>query len=359
MALPTSALYSARPSFELDGSASAELTDHVLSLVVTETAEGLSRCELVVGNWSGTSEHGYLFNLRDVVDFGAELAIRIGDGDRAGSIFNGHVTGIEAHYPTARPPEIVFLAEDRLQDLRMTRHTRSFDDASDADVISEVVSAHGLTPEVDIDGPTHKHVAQLNASDLAFIRDRARIADADVWIDGSTVHVVAHARRESEEVTLTFGRDLFEVSVLADLAGQRSKVVVAGWDVAAKEAIAAEATVDAIRSELGQDTAGVDLLEQKLDARTETLVHTAPTTTAEAQARADAELRLRARRFLVASARAEGDARLRVGTRVRLAGLGPGFNGAYTLVEVEHTFDGRLGYQTRFRAERPGIGGAQ
>jgi phage protein D len=359
MALPTSALYSARPSFELGGSESAELTDHVLSLVVAETADGLARCELVVGNWSGTSEHGYLFNQRDVVDFGSELTVRIGDGDRAGRVFQGRVTGIEAHYPAARPPEIVFLAEDHLQDLRMTRRTRTFEDASDADVIRDVVSAHGLTPQIDIDGPTHKHVAQLNLSDLAFVRDRARVADADVWIDGSTVHVVARARRRSETVTLTFARDLYEASVLADLAGQRSKVVVAGWDVAAKEAIAAEAAIDAVRSEIGQDTAGVDLLEQKLGARTETLVHTAPATTAAAQACADAELRARSRRFLVATGRSEGDSRLRVGARVRLAGLGRSFSGAYTLVEVEHTFDGRLGYHTRFRAERPGIGGAQ
>jgi phage protein D len=359
MALPTSALYSARPTFAVGGSDSAELTDHALSLVVSDAIDGLARCELVVGNWSGASEHGYLFNQRDVVDFGAELKISIGDGDRAGVVFAGRVTGIEAHYPASRPPEMVFLAEDRLQDLRMTRRTRSFEDASDADVIRQVVNGHGLTPEIDIDGPTYKHVAQLNTSDLAFIRDRARVADAELWLAGKTVHVVARNGNSSGPVTLTFGRDLYEVSILADLSGQRSTVVVAGWDVAAKEAIAAEATVSAIRSELGDDTAGVDLLEQKLDARSETIVHTAPTTTDEAQARADAELRARARRFLVATARSEGDARLRIGTRVKLAGLGAGFDGTFTLVEVEHTFDGRLGYQTRFRAERPGIGGLQ
>ncbi len=79
----------------------------------------------------------------------------------------------------------------------MTRRTRSFEDASDEDVIRDVVSAHGLTASIDVDGPTHHHVAQANQSDLAFIRDRARLVDADVWIDGSTVHVVARgaARR--------------------------------------------------------------------------------------------------------------------------------------------------------------------
>jgi phage protein D len=318
----------------------------------------MTRCELVTGNWAGgNGAGGYLFNERSIVDFGSEIAIRLGDGDRSGSVFRGQVTGIEANYPEARAPEIVFLAEDRLQDLRMTRRTRSFEEASDEDIIRAVVSAHGLTPSIDIEGPTHRHVAQTNQSDLAFIRDRARTVDADVWIDGQDVHAVARTRRSGDEITLTYNSDLHEVSILADLAGQRSRFVVAGWDAGAKEPIVATADVAAIRPELAGDTSGIELLEQAFEARADTIVHTAPATTEEAQAQADMALRTSARRFVVATGRSEGDARLRVGARVRLADLGPGFTGAYTLVEVEHTFDTRLGYLTRFRAERPGLGG--
>lgn len=359
MSLPTSALYTARPQVDLDGETSADLTDRVLSVVVTETVEGMSRCELVAGNWDGSdAAHGYVFNARDIVDFGSLIEVRLGDGDRGGTVFSGHLTGIEAHYPQTRAPEIVFLAEDRLQDLRMTRRTRSFEDASDEDVMRDVITSHGLMAELDVEGPTHGHVAQLNLSDLAFIRDRARLVDADVRIDGSTVHVVARSRRASDEVTLTYNADLREVSVLADLSRQRSTVVVAGWDSAAKEAISARAEAAAISAELNGDTSGIDLLARAFTPRTDTIVHTAPATAEAAQAQADMALRTSARRFVTATGRAEGDARLRPGVRVRLDRLGPGFNGSYTLVEVEHTFDEHLGYQTRFRAERPGLGGS-
>jgi uncharacterized protein len=359
MALPTSALYSARPIIQVDGSDSASLTDRVLSLIVTETIEGMSRCEIVAGNWrGGDSSDGYVFNDRATVDFGTRVGVRLGDGDRAGTVFDGLVTGIEAHYPQSRPPEIVFLAEDRLQELRMTRRTRSFEEASDEDVIREVVSAHGLTASIDVDGPTHPFVAQLNQSDLAFIRERARLVDADLWIEGSTVHVASQGRSGEEDVTFTYNADLHEVSILADLARQRSTIMVAGWDVAAKEPIAAQAGASAIQSELGNDTSGIDLLEGAFTARTDTIVHTSPTTTAAAQAQADMALRTAARRFVTASGLTEGDARLRAGTRVRLAGLGAGFNGRFTLVEVEHAFDAQRGYQTRFRAERAGLGSA-
>lgn len=359
MALPTGSFYSARPTVQVDGSDSALLTERTLTLTVTETSEGMSRCELVAGNWgSAESADGFVFNDRSAVGFGTRVAVALGDGDRAGTVFDGLVTGMEAHYPMGRPPEITFLAEDRLQELRMTRRTRSFEEASDEDVIRDVVGAHGLSASIDVSGPTHHHVAQANQSDLAFIRERARLVDADVWIDGSTVHVAARGRSGREDLTLTYNADLHEVSVFADLARQRSTVVVAGWDVSAKEAIAAEAGSSAIQAELGDDTSGISLLEEAFAARTDTIVHTAPATSAVAQAQADMALRTSARRFVTATGLAEGDTRLRAGARVALAGLGAGFNGRYTLVEVEHVFDGGAGYRTRFRAERPGLGGA-
>src|SRR3954453_18181844 len=129
MALPTGAFYSARPVIQLDGADSPDLTDRALSLIVIETTEGMSRCEIVAGNWGGqSSSDGFVFNDRGTVDFGSRVAVTIGDGGRAGTVFDGVVTAREAHYPQSRPPEMVFLAEDRLQELRMTRRTRSFEE---------------------------------------------------------------------------------------------------------------------------------------------------------------------------------------------------------------------------------------
>src|SRR5438067_712556 len=82
--------------------------------------------------------------------------------------FDGHVSAIEALFGEAKSPEIAVLLEDRFQDLRMTRRTRTFTDSSDADVIRGIVGDHGLEADVDVSGPRHKVVAQVNQSDLAF-----------------------------------------------------------------------------------------------------------------------------------------------------------------------------------------------
>ena len=148
------------------------------------------------------------------------------------------------------------LAEDRFQDLRMTRRTRTFVDVSDADVINQIANEHGLSPEVNVTGPTYKVLAQINQSDLAFLRERARAIDAELWMEGSTLNAQSRANRNGGTLQMTYGNELREFSVLADLAGQRTSVTVSGWDVSSKSELKYEATDAIISGELNGDTSG-------------------------------------------------------------------------------------------------------
>lgn len=350
-------IYAAQPSVTIDGENEPAVARGVLSLMVAESTEGLYRCETVIGNWGGErGSLGFAYSDRRLLDFGKALTISIGAGDRAGKIFEGRVTGLESHFPQTRAPEIAVLAEDRLQDMRMTRRTRTFDDMSDEDVIGRIASDHGLTADLDIQGPTHAVLAQVNQSDLAFLRERARAVDAELWVDGDTLRAATRTRRGDAAVKLTYGANLHEASVLADLALQRTSVTVAGWDVAAKDGIAHEAGASTVQPELNGHDGGPALLESAFGARKESVVHTVPLTAAEAQARAEAMMRAASRRFVTARGVAEGDARLRVGGIVELVGLDDLFAGEYHLTETRHTFDLEHGYRTHFRAERPGLG---
>jgi phage protein D len=266
--------------------------------------------------------------------------------------------GLQATFPEGAPPRIRVLADDRLQDLRMTRRSRTFSDVSDADAIRTVASDHSLTPDIDASGPTHKVLAQVNQSDLAFIRERARAVDAEAWVEGSTLHVKQRGTRDAGRVELTWQHQLREFEVTADLASQRTSVTVSGWDVSAKEAVASEATSSAIGSEVGSDTSGVSILEN-IAARKENLAHIVPATTSEGRAAAEAFFRTSARRFVCGHGVAETSTGLRVGSRVELKELGPLFSGKYTVTAVRHRFDTAHGIRTEFDVERPGIGQAR
>jgi len=353
MADETTGLKESRPTVVVDNEVNGPLGGGLLTLMIVENTNGLYRCEAKFGNWGEkNSTTDFLYFDRSVLDFGKDFEIKLGND----SIFKGKIMGLEGNFPEGQSPEISVLAEDRFQDLRMTRRTRTFADVSDADVIKQIATDHGLTPEVDVPGPTYKVLAQVNQSDLAFIRDRARSIDAEVWMSDKTLHAKAHTGRNGDKLQMTYGNQLREFNVLADLAMQRTSVAVNGWNISNKAAMQFEATDSAISSELNGDTSGVSILQSALGERKEALAHTIPLNDQEAQHEAEAFFRMSARRFVVGHGTAETNKSLRAGSQLDLQGLGPLFNGKYYVAEVKHIFDSTKGLRSEFRSERVGIG---
>lgn len=358
--MPTNAnspIAPARPEIRIAGQVDTDLANGLLYLEVAERSDGLARCEALFGNWGGRDGGtGFLYNDRRKLDFGKAVEIRLGPD----KLFTGRIMALEGRYPEGVPPQIAIYAEDKFQDLRMTRRSRSFPDLSDADIMARVASDHGLTPRIDVSGPTHRLLAQVNQSDLAFLRDRARAIGAEIWVDGDELHAAPRASRTGgTPLELAYGARLREFRVVADLAMQRSSFAVAGWDVGGKQAIRQVADAGLLQSELNQGDSGPSILGQALGTRDETLAHGIPLSADEARARAEAMLRLFGRRFVVGRGIAEPDARLRVGSQVTLGGLGDLFDGTYYVAESRHLFDNRLGFRTEFAVERPGLGRPQ
>ncbi|HET6972562.1 MAG TPA: contractile injection system protein, VgrG/Pvc8 family [Pyrinomonadaceae bacterium] len=353
MADETTGLKESRPTVVVNNEVNGPLGGGLLTLMIVENTNGLYRCEAKFGNWGEkNSTTDFLYFDRSVLEFGKDFEIKLGND----SIFKGKIMGLEGNFPEGQSPEISVLAEDRFQDLRMTRRTRTFTDVTDADVIKQIATDHGLTPEVDLSGPTYKVLAQVNQSDLAFIRDRARSIDAEVWMSDKTLHAKAHTGRNGDKLQMTYGNQLREFNVLADLAMQRTSVAVNGWNISNKAAMQFEATDSAISSELNGDTSGVSILQSALGERKEALAHTIPLNDQEAQHEAEAFFRMSARRFVVGHGIAETNKSLRAGSQLDLQGLGPLFNGKYYVAEVKHIFDSTKGLRSEFRSERVGIG---
>lgn len=349
-------LYGARPTLRIDGAPQQSLEGGLMSLTVEEDSHGMASCEATFGNWgSAGGAVDFLYFDRSVLDFGKPLTVAMGGGDASAQVFEGRISGLEGRFPKSRPPEILVMAEDRLQDLRQTRRTRVFEDASVEDVIRAVASDHGLTPEIDIESPTYPALAQLNISDLAYLRELAADIDAEIWVRGDTLLAQSRAQRPADDVTLSYGRGLHEFRVAADLAHQCSKLIVGGWDVSAKDSVESTADASSLSGEANGET-GSAVLDRAFGERVERIVHRQPLSAAEGDALAAAEYRKRARRFLSGEAVAEGNGRLRVGNTATFRGVGPLFDGSYTITAVRHIFDLERGYQTEFSVERPWIG---
>lgn len=346
-------IHSARPTINVSGQDDAALAEGLQRMEITETVHGLFRCEAVFANWGARDGNvDFLYFDRAKLEFGKPFQVKF-SGD---VLFDGRIMALEATFPEAGASEITVLAEDRFQDLRMTRRTRTFSDISDADIFRRIASDHALTAAPRVAGPTYKILAQVNQSDMAFLRERARSIDAELWMEGSTLHAETRANRRGSALELTHGHELRSFRVIADLATQRSSVTANGWDVAGKSPLQHAADASVITGELNGDISGVSVLQAALGERKEALAHTLPLTSQEVQAVAESYFKMCARRFVVGHGVAETQGKLRVGTAVSLKNLGPLFSGKYYVIEARHRFDSQLGIRTEFTAERVGLG---
>ena len=348
------------PVFTVDGEDVGELARDLVFLHCHECNNGMKNLQarfVAIGPQNGAQQQALLYMDGRIIDFGKTIKISVGPLSGQRIIFEGVISAIEVSFEEGEEPEICLFAEDRLQDLRMTRRMKTYEEMSDADIASEIAGQHGLTPEVDVEGPVYDRIQQMNMSDLAFLRERARLMQADVWTDGSALFFKTRDRRQGPETTLVRGNDIISVSACADLAHQRTGVQVSGFDHHSRERIDELAGNDVVQGEITAGRSGPQVLQSAFGERISHRVREVPLDASEAGDWARAEMLRRARQFVQVKGVTSGHPDLVVGSRVTLERMGNAFDGdGYYVTEVDHTYDLGNGLRTRFHAEKAALG---
>ncbi|WP_137940118.1 contractile injection system protein, VgrG/Pvc8 family [Chitinivorax sp. B] len=356
--MPDDLLYTATPTFMVDSQRQPSLARDLLRLEVVEDCWGMKRLMARFTAWgqqaSGGSAETELYWDGQIFDFGKSLEVAIGSPSSARTVFKGLITALEADYREGNEPQLVLYAEDALLKLRLKHRYKTWEDVSDADMVQQIASEHGLTASADASGPTYKVVQQWNQSDLAFLRERARLINAELWLEGDTLHFAQRDQRAGTEVTLVNGNHLIKLEIRADLAHQRSEAHVAGYDINARDLIDESAAAGELSGETGSGKSGLSILEQAIGSYPVFRNREVPLVSAEATDWAKAELKRRARRFVCARGITRGTPDLSVGSRITLDRIAKPFaGGGYIATKVLHTYDLIDGHRTLFEAERP------
>lgn len=353
----TELLYStSSPVFTVAGSVAPSLGRDLLRLEIEETTAGLKTCvvHLVAvgpGTSAGQQELQYLDG--KAVDFGSDLQASIGPAGNERIVFKGVVSALEARFDEGATPEVAVFAEDKLMSLRMTRRSKTYESMSDADIAAAIASEHGLTPDTDADGPTFDVVQQFDQSDLAFLRARGARIQAEIWCDGDTLCFKTRGNRNAPAVTLVNGNELLTCECRADLAHQRTKVVVSGYDASQRAKIDESADASAVDAEISSGKTGPAVLARAFGDRVSQLVRDVPLADEEAEAWAKAEMLRRGRGFVTVVGVTRGSPDLVVGSPLTLQRVGAPFEGdGYYTTRVRHTYDLVRGHRTYFEAER-------
>jgi len=353
-------LSSSTPVFLLDGERQGRLATTLVRLEIDEDAHGMKRLSARFTAWgreeeTDTEERERYLDGR-ILDFGKQLEVSIGPADEARTVFKGAISAIEASYRAGCEPEAVVFAEDKLMELRLTHRFKTYENVTDADIARRIADEHGLTADVAADGPAHDVVQQWNVSDLAFLRERARLLQAEVWVNGTTLSFKTRDQRSGTEVTLVQGNQLLWLEARADLAHQRTSAKVSGYDVAARDMIDKSADEQAIRPEAGSGRHGPAVLKDAFGEFATFRARDVPLNPDAAEAFAKAEMQRRARGFVRITGLTNGTPDLMVGGKVTLMRVAPPFaGGGYHVTRVTHNYDLVDGHRTLFAAERPTV----
>lgn len=352
------AIYAARPTLRFNGAFDARASTLVQTMVMCEREGGLRWLELGLSNWASTRDGGaeVAFDASGPFQLGAQIEVYGGEVDRPRELFRGHITAIESIRRRGQPPELCVHAEDALQAARMARRSAIYDEQSPADVVRAVASGLGLQPVIaGLSSPTATW-AQIDETDLAFLRRLLARFDADLQVVGSELHVSPRADVQRQPITLGAEEDLRSITVVADLADQVTSVTVRGWEAGQGRAV--KATVDGgTHLGPGRGRDGATVLRDAFGERPDNLGHSAARSQDEARALAEAAYDRRARAFLRAHGVTEGNPNLRVGARLTLGGIGTRFDNDYYVTGTRHLYDAEDGYRTEFTAECAYLGG--
>lgn len=345
------ALYTARPTVRINGEERERVSTLLAAMEMIEHEDGLSTLEMRLDNIASDPAGGAGFSFEDERSFklGDTVAVYCGEERAPTQIFQGLISGLEADFREAETPRLVVLAEDTLQKMRMKRRTRTYDRMSLADIVQTLAADHGLTPRVTGFTDTLGTQVQLNESDLAFLRRLVASNDGDLQVVDRDLQVSPRHDVRRGAVELALGSQLRRATVLADLAHQVTDVTVTGWDATRGQRISERSTV--VQQAPGEGRRGTDLLRETLGERPHHVSHVLVRNDTEARALAQAAFDERQRRFVTATGTAEGNPLIRVGTHLRLTGLGPRFSNTYYVTRCCHRYDLAVGYQTDFTAE--------
>ena len=327
-----------------------EVAGDVYAVTVVDDVDAASMCVVRMRCWDGV-----LMKVRwiDEERFaeGAPIDVEFGFGDQMKKLFSGEIVGLEPDFGEDMPPTLALRGYDVRHRLMREQRTHSYLDAKDSDIVSQVAQAAGLQARAKDSQITFPYLLQHNQTDFQFLAARAARIGWELAADGKTLLFRPRPSDGSPELTLRREIELLQFRPRLSTMGQSPKREVRGWSPKDKREVVATAKVGDEGKLMGSTSGGS--ATQRAFSKSGTLLVDRPIHSAEdAEQLAQQGFREMGRAYIQAEGLCIGEPRLHAGMVVKIEGLGERFSGNYYVNLVEHRFDPKAGYRTRFTARR-------
>lgn len=340
------------------------LADKLTSVIVEETARGLSMAQVKIGN------DRLQFTDHELLE-GRNVEVEIFTGyENTRIVSRGVFRAVVPRYAfrNRAMPIITLECYGEEWPLMVNEEREVYENLTDGQIAERIASRNRLRVDVDATDVTFEHVAQYNMTDIEFLENRALLYGYDVYVQNKTLHFHA-PRYEHSGLNLLFGDGekgvLNRFDVVVDPWVKGSSWTKSGVDrITGKEyEFRSEEVSDSIARKIAQD--GGDGFQTAAElaeidgVRPRRFIVGDGHLNSEGEARAQVRGYTQATEWIVqGSGQVRGIEQMRARTVVTMLGLGH-LSGDYYVSKVTHRLVAGSSYTMDFEIIRPGTGKLQ
>lgn len=269
---------------------------------------------------------------------GSSVEVTVGNSGR--KVFVGTITSLK-HGHAKGNDALTIKCMDPLSKVAATRNTKTWEDKSDSDVVSEILGNHGVAGVVDsTDGTPPKYTFQRNESDFAFLR---RLASRNGYLLMANEGKVDFKKPQFSGGAYEVPKDkLVNLDYNQNSRSIPSSVKVVGWDYATKQKIEGTASSGDIQG-IGS---GANSTETGGFSGEMVISDVEVASQEDAKKMAVAELNRLARQGVQGRATVQGTGELYAGALMSLSQHKTGFNPEVLVVSARHRVHNKTGFVT-------------
>lgn len=260
------------------------------------------------------------------------------------------ISAIEPTFLGGGASSLIIRGYNRSNRLHLGKHSRTFTNRSDADIVREIASTVGLQADVDPTGVEYEYIFQNNLTNMEFLVNRASRIGYQVYADKEKLYFKKSDSTLAAAIPkLTLGEELSLFRPRVTTSQQASSVRVFGWDAKGKKKVSAEARPNDQLKQGGMQQTGSNITGKQLELdRFSAVIVDAPISSIdEANAIATGLMNDIGYQFQEADGTCTGNPEIRAGRKIELKGLGERFNGNYFVTSAQHIYDSS-GYRVEF-----------
>ncbi|MDR0793333.1 MAG: type VI secretion system tip protein VgrG [Chitinophagaceae bacterium] len=265
---------------------------------------------------------------------GNSIQIQLGYHGDVSTVFEGVIVKHAVKIKSTGASRLIIDAKDKAIALTGARKSAYFIDKTDSDVIEQLASA--LSPDIESTSLSHKQLIQYDATDWDFLVTRAEANSMLVLTDDGTLIVKKPDTSSTPVLTATYGDNIWDFDAEMDARRQAVSVMSTSWDYTQQQ-IEQSDTGEANFTETGNLSS--DDLATVLGAKIN-LIHPGHLTQEQLQSWSDAYAMRNHLSKAAGRLRVTGNAGVKPGAMLTLAGVGDRFNGDVFVTGVLHHYDG-------------------